>query len=263
MLRAWKIGKLFGIRIYVHWSCLILVVLALGSAGKDLSVSQALLIAAFVPATFACVLLHEFGHCLTARAYGIRTRDITLYPIGGVARLEGLGRHPVEELFIALAGPAVNVALGFLLALAFLPFGMSLVPSAQVEDTPANMAGSFILTLLVANLLLAFFNLLPAFPMDGGRVLRSLLQLRLGRLRATEIAARIGLVMALLIPILPPAVWYLISAEMKFMPILVLIALFVAFAGQRELWAVRRAEAERVREEEEARQALMGAAPAE
>jgi len=251
MFSAWQVGKLFGIPVYVHWSCLLLVVLALGGAWEQSSLPHVLASAALVPAIFTCVLLHEFGHCLTARAYGIRTRDITLCALGGVARLEGLGKRPWEELFVALAGPAVNVAIAFVLTLVFLPFGMGLVPRELNGETTRNLAGSFVLTLLAANLLLGFFNLLPAFPMDGGRVLRSLLQVRLGRLRATELAARIGLVLAVLIPILGPAGWYLLSGEIQFMPILVFVALFVAYAGQRELWAVRRVEEERARQEEE------------
>jgi Zn-dependent protease len=253
MLRAWKVGKLFGIRVYVHWSCLLIVLLALASGLGQVSLPRALAGAALVPCAFVCVLLHEFGHCLTARAYGIRTRDITLYPIGGVARLEGLGKRPVEELFVALAGPAVNLVLSFVLAVVFLPFGMGLVPRAYEEDTAGNLAGLFVLMLLWANMLLAFFNLIPAFPMDGGRVLRSLLQLRLGRLRATEIAARVGLVLALLIAVLGPAVSYFVAGQVSFVP--VLIGLFVAYAGRRELWAVRRVEEERARAREQARAA--------
>jgi Zn-dependent protease len=250
MLSGWQVGKLFGIRVCVHWSCLLLPLLALGGSLSDSSWTRALISAALVPVLFGCVLLHEFGHCLTARAYGIRTRDITLYPIGGVARLEGLGRRPVEEIFIALAGPAVNVAIAFILTLVALPFGLGLVPGALEEDTPGNLAGSILLTLWGANLLLAFFNLIPAFPMDGGRVLRALLQLRLGRLRATEVAAWVGLGMAAVIAVMLPLFIFTAFGRISLIP--VLIGLFVAFAGQRELWAVRRVEEERRREAEEA-----------
>jgi Zn-dependent protease len=249
MLRAWNVGKLFGIRVYVHWTCLLLVLLAVSRGPGPSSPLRTLVFAALVPAAYACVLLHEFGHCLTARAYGIRTRDITLYLIGGVARLEGLGRRPVEEVVIALAGPAVNFVIALLLGLVFLPFGLGLVPGATAADAPATLAGSFVLTLLLANLLVAGFNLIPAFPMDGGRVLRALLQLRLGRLRATEIAARIGLGLALLLAVLLPVALYLVYENVSLIP--VLVALFVAYAGQRELASVRRAEEERAREQQE------------
>jgi Zn-dependent protease len=250
MLRAWKVGKLFGIRVYVHWSCLLIVVLALGGGLAGTTPARALLSAALVPAVFLCVLLHEFGHALTAKLYGIRTRDITLYPIGGVARLEGLGKRPVEELCVALAGPAVNLVIAFLLTAALLPFAVGLDPSRVLDDTPANLAGAGLVQLLWANLVLAGFNLLPAFPMDGGRVLRSLLQLGLGRLRATEIAARIGLVIAVVIAVGAPLAIYRWWGFVH--PAPVLVGLFVAYAGQRELWAVRRIEEERARERAEA-----------
>ena len=132
---------------------------------------------------FGCVLLHEFGHALTARRFGIATRYITLLPIGGLALLESMPRDPRQEIVVALAGPAVNlvIAAGAWLAMRLagesgvlfsLPFGQGLLP-----------------TLLAANLMLAVFNLLPAFPMDGGRVLRAALSLRMDRLRATRTAA--------------------------------------------------------------------------
>lgn len=254
MLTSWKVGRLFGIRVYVHFSCLLLVLLALLMGLSSGGVARGVLTAALVPAVFACVLLHEFGHALTARRFGIRTRDITLYIIGGVARLEGLGRRPLEELVIALAGPAVNLVIAVGLAVVFLPFSLISSPELVSEDTPIHMAGSFVFTLLAANLIMALFNLIPAFPMDGGRVVRSLLQLRLGRLRATEIAAHIGLVMALLVAVLVPAGIWLATDSLNLTP--VAIALFVAYAGRRELGAVRRMEEARAREAEEIREAL-------
>src|SRR5437868_11263817 len=111
MLRSWKLGNAFGIGIYVHWTFLLLPALIflqnLGPGGIDL----ALFAVGLVLAVFGCVVLHELGHALTARRFGIGTRDITLYPIGGVARLERMSEHPVEEIAIAIAGPAVNVAI--------------------------------------------------------------------------------------------------------------------------------------------------------
>jgi Zn-dependent protease len=254
MLRPWKVGTLFGIRVNVHFSCLLLIVLALFSARNSGSPGRSLMTAALVPAVFVCVLMHEFGHALTARRFGIRTRDITLYFIGGVARLEGLGRRPFDELVVALAGPAVNLVIAVALAVAFLPFGLGLTPDDVPEDTPIHLAGSFVFTLLAANLMLALFNLIPAFPMDGGRVLRSLLQFRLGRLRATEIAAGIGMGVALLVAVLVPFGIYFLTGAINLIPIP--IALFVAFAGQRELLAVRRLEEERAREAEEEAEVL-------
>jgi stage IV sporulation protein FB len=254
MLGSWKVGRLFGIRVNVHFSCLLPLALAALMGLNGGGPAWALTTAALVAAVFLCVLLHEFGHALTARHFGIRTRDITLYFIGGVARLEGLGRRPREEVLVALAGPAVNLVIAAALALVFLPFGLALTPDAVLEEAPAHLAGSFVFTLLSANLMLAFFNLIPAFPMDGGRVLRALLQLRLGRLRATEIAARVGLVLAVLVAVFVPLGIYLLTGGLN--PIAIPVALFVAYAGQRELLAVRRAEEERAREAAEEAEAV-------
>src|SRR5262249_53034754 len=141
---------------------------------------------------FGCVLLHELGHALTARRFGIGTADITLYPFGGVARLERMPRAPGAELLIALAGPAVNVALaGALLAFQWVSGGWGLWESWATADF-------FVSSLITINLGLALFNLIPAFPMDGGRVLRALLSGWLGRLRATEVAATLGQALALI-----------------------------------------------------------------
>ncbi len=176
---------------------------------------------------FACVLAHEFGHALTARAFGIPTHDITLLPIGGLARLARLPDKPVQELVIALAGPAVNVVIAGALLL--------LVPVQSIAELSQNPAlilgGHLIENLLVANVVLVLFNMLPAFPMDGGRVLRSLLAMRTSHLRATEIAARVGRWMALLF----------IVAGLWWMHIeLCLVGIFVLLAGTGELFDARR-----------------------
>jgi Zn-dependent protease len=236
MKRSWKLGEAFGIPVFVHWSFLLLPVLVLLQTMAQGPVAVALGIA-LVLAVFGCVVLHEFGHALMARYFGIGTRDITLYPIGGVASLEGLGRGPGEELAIALAGPAVNLVLLMLLSPAIL---LALVTGALAGGLtlPAGqgilgLGLQFLALLGLSNFMLLAFNLLPAFPMDGGRVLRALLSTALPRLRATEIAARVGLIMAGL---------FVIAAFFWKAPMLAVLAVFVGFAGQAELAAMRRAE---------------------
>ena len=170
---------------------------------------------------FACVLAHEYGHVLTARYFGINTRDITLLPIGGVASIERMPEKPGEELLIALAGPAVNVVIAVLL---FAFFGASVDAqrmAAAVEDQKID----FVTRLALINVMLVLFNLIPAFPMDGGRVLRALLSFRLDRARATAIAARIGQMVAFGLGFL----------GLFGNPILLFIALFVFLAASHEV----------------------------
>jgi len=180
---SWKLGRVAGIDVFLHPTFLLLLAFGLLRGGFESVL--------FVSAVFGCVLLHELGHALTARRFGIETRDITLYPIGGVARLERMPRAPGAELLVALAGPAVNllIALGL----------MSLRPLG-VEGDASWSPSLFALAvdeLITVNVALALFNLIPAFPMDGGRVLRALLSGWLGRAQATMIAATIGRGLAL------------------------------------------------------------------
>jgi stage IV sporulation protein FB len=176
----------------------------------------------FALAVFACVLLHEFGHALVARRFGIETRRITLLPIGGVAELERSPEDPRAEMWIAAAGPAVNFAIAGVLALIGLSFGI--------------FAGSGLLSvvlsgLLWANLMLGAFNLVPAFPMDGGRVFRAWAAKRYSRVRATQMATKLGRALAFGF-----GLWGLYASN----PMLVLIAAFVWFAAGRELASVER-----------------------
>jgi Zn-dependent protease len=232
MLRSWRLGTAFGIGVYVHWSFLLLLALVIFSAPPG----SALYLGAVMVTLFGCVVLHELGHALTARYFGIKTESITLYVIGGVARLEKMSDKPLEELLIAVAGPAVNVVIACLLLVALL-VGVVVSPAsimAPPEMPPTDIgqfASQFLRDLLGLNLFLVVFNMIPAFPMDGGRVLRALLALRMGLLRATEIAVPVGAVVGLVA--MSGFTLYFHSV----MPLL--IGLFVFVAGQQELYAVR------------------------
>jgi Zn-dependent protease/CBS domain-containing protein len=168
---------------------------------------------------FACVLLHELGHALTAQRFGYPTREITLLPIGGIARLERMPEDPRESLWITLAGPAVNIAIA-----AVLYVGLRATDTWQPIRHVSVTSGPFFERLMLVNLSLVIFNMLPAFPMDGGRALRALLATRLDDRRATHIAARLGQGMAVLFAL----VGWLAN------PLLILIALFVWTGAAQE-----------------------------
>lgn len=221
----WKLGNVAGIGVYVHWSFWLLPAWILLSSGGGLG--GALSTVLFVFAIFGCVVLHELGHALTARHFNIGTRDITLYPIGGVASLERIPRRPSQELAIALAGPAVNVVIAAVLFVLLLVVGVG-TQGLVFKFT----GGSFFVNLLLVNVALVVFNMLPAFPMDGGRVLRALLAMRLPYLRATEIAVRVGQAVAILLGL----VGLFTGGTLLF------IALFVFLAAQAELSMARHNE---------------------
>jgi len=190
---SWRLGKIAGIDVYVHFTFLLLLGwVALSHYTSSGSIAAAAKGLAFILTLFGIVVLHELGHALAARRFGIGTRDITLLPIGGVARLEKMPEKPTQELVVALAGPAVNIVLALLLFL-WLQLGRGLQPTAEA----VQVGGRFLDQLLWVNVSLALFNLLPAFPMDGGRVLRALLAMRLDYARATQIAASIGQAIAM------------------------------------------------------------------
>lgn len=180
-----------GIDLFLHPTFLLLLAFVGLNGGGGLPAI------ALVSATFGCVLLHELGHALTARQFGIPTADITLYPIGGVARLLRMPKAPGAELLIALAGPAVNVLIAA--ALAGL-LGVSALIDPHGTSRMAEVSW-FFQNLLYINVGLAVFNMFPAFPMDGGRVLRALLSLRMGRPRATVVAATLGQLLAVALPL--------------------------------------------------------------
>jgi Zn-dependent protease len=185
-----RIARIAGIDVKIHLTFLLLLAwiwYMYYRIGGTVAAWQGIL---FILLLFGCVLLHEFGHAFAARFYGIKTPDITLLPIGGVARLERMPENPKHELVVALAGPAVNVALAMILFFAHV-----LVNGGYAVRWEWS---ALLLNLAVVNVTLAVFNMLPAFPMDGGRVLRAAMALRLDRARATEIAARVGKGMAVI-----------------------------------------------------------------
>ena len=195
-----KLGRILGIDVYVHFTFLLLLgFVSLAHWMTERSLEAALTGLLFFTGLFACVLLHEYGHALAARKYGIATRDITLLPIGGLARLERMPDKPSQELVVALAGPLVNVIIA-----AGLFLGLTLSGTWQPLATLTTTNGNLLERLLAVNVFLVLFNLLPAFPMDGGRVLRSLLAMQLDYARATRIAARIGQGMALVFGFIGP-----------------------------------------------------------
>ncbi len=184
--------RIADIDVKVHVTFLLLLAwVAMSYWRAERSVEATLAGLAFILAIFACVVFHEFGHALTARRYGVKTRDIILLPIGGVARLEQIPENPRQELWIALAGPAVNVGIASMIAF-WLQFTGGWQPVEELTVT----GGSFLQRLLVVNLFLVLFNLIPAFPMDGGRVLRALLGMQMDYVKATQIAASIGQALA-------------------------------------------------------------------
>lgn len=195
MKNAFSLGKIAGIQVYIHWTFPIIIFwIIFSNLSKGLHTEQIVWSVIFTLTVFVCVVLHEFGHALAARHYHFHTIDITLYPIGGVARLEKMPDKPLQELVVALAGPAVNFII---LTIMLLFFSLSRMPLDFATLTYVN-ADNFLFSLALVNLWLAVFNLIPAFPMDGGRVLRALLSFRLDRVVATRIAAGVGQSIAVL-----------------------------------------------------------------
>jgi len=217
-----------GIAVKIHSTFLLLIAWIAFSywqmTGSLAEVGRAL---AFVVALFGCVLLHELGHALTAKRYGIRTRSITLLPIGGVSSMERMPDDPRQEVSIALAGPAVSAGIALFIWLLLRVIGQA----GQMANFDIAQ-GPFLPNLMLVNLLLAGFNLLPAFPMDGGRVFRALLSMRMDPVRATRLAASVGQGLALLFALL----------GLLGNPLLLFIAIFIwvgaaAESGQATLHA--------------------------
>ena len=224
MASALRLFSFRDIQVRVHWTFLLLIgwivfsVLSGGQGFREVLVGIVLVLV-----VFTCVVLHEFGHALTARHFGVNTRNITLYPIGGVASLERMPEEPKQEFLITLAGPLVNLAIVLLAGTVHL-----LLAGLRFVEDPFE-GGPMLLTLssflIVVNAMLFLFNLIPAFPMDGGRILRSLLAMAMPRTRATRIAANIGRLFAL---------GFMAYGLFNGQPFLVLIGVFVLLAASGE-----------------------------
>ncbi|RRQ50582.1 site-2 protease family protein [Maribacter algicola] len=221
-----KLGSISGIKIEVHWTfTLLLFWVAFLEIQRGSNLNRILLNEALIVVLFICVILHELGHALTAKKFNINTQKITLLPIGGVAMLEKMPEKPRQELLVALAGPAVNVVIAILIFLvvpikSYFNFDAIVLEEVLYQTTFQN----FLFYLFVANVMLVVFNLIPAFPMDGGRVLRALLSFKIGRVEATKIASSIGQGLAILFFIL----------GLLFNPFLILIAFFILFGAYGE-----------------------------
>jgi Zn-dependent protease len=225
---SFRIARIAGIEVRIHVTFFLLlawIAFAHYNRGGTPAAIQGVI---FICILFLCVLLHEFGHALAAARYGIKTPDITLLPIGGVARLQRMPDRPIEEFVVAIAGPLVNVVIA---AAIYLGLGatMGWTNAIRIEDPSVPM----LQRVMLVNVILVVFNLIPAFPMDGGRVLRALLATRINYARATNIAATIGQLMAFLF-----GFWGLMGGN----PLLIFIALFVYMGAAQEAAATQMRE---------------------
>jgi len=227
-----KLFTLGGTAVRMHLTFLLLVAWIAAMQWRQGGAQSAVYGVVLILVLFACVVLHEFGHIFAARRYGIRTPDVTLLPIGGVASMERMPEKPAQEIVVALAGPAVNAVIAVVLIVAL---GLNVDPARM---SMATIGASFWAQVAVANVVLLVFNLIPAFPMDGGRVLRAVLAMWLGFGRATKVAARIGQGLAIVFAIL------------GFMgnPFLILIAAFIFLAAAGEAGQVQVRELTRGRD---------------
>ena len=230
-----RIGSAFGIPIFLHWTFFLLPLWILWTNQGD-GPFELPVIFTVVLLSFVCIVMHEFGHVLMARRFRIGTQDVTLYPIGGVARLKAMTEKPLEEFLIAVAGPVVNVVIATLLIVVLAP--IAVIDLSLVRDTFVGQVSSL---LIVTNVGLVLFNLVPAFPMDGGRVLRAMLSAFLGHAQGTRIAVYVGFAMAALMGI--------VGVYMQ--NLLPVIAILIFLAGQQELMVLRMRERQRQWEDEE------------
>ncbi|MGH7531998.1 MAG: site-2 protease family protein [Gemmatimonadales bacterium] len=228
---SFKIGRLWGIALKVHVTFFLLLAWAAAEGASAGSTQGAVGAVLVILAVFACVILHELGHARMAARFGVATADIILLPIGGVARLARIPEEPRQEFLIAIAGPLVTLGLA---ALGYATVRLLHFPAPDAADGPLTV-GTLLWLLVQVNVYLLLFNLIPAFPMDGGRVLRSFLARRIGFVRGTQVAARVGKVIAVGFAIVG---LFGIPGVYPVNPILVLIAVFVWFRATAEAAAV-------------------------
>lgn len=224
-------GYVYGTAVRIHVTFLLFLVWIWFAYYQQGGIGAAWEGVAFVALLFACVLLHEFGHIFAARRYGVKTPEVTLWPFGGIARLERIPEKPSEELVVALAGPAVNVVIAAVLLLVLAAQGAQL-GMEHIEEIE-NPQASLVAKLAAANIFLVVFNLLPAFPMDGGRVLRAVLAMNMPHAQATQRAASIGQAFAIGLGLLG------IFGN----PMLIIIAVFVYLAASGEAGTVQMKQA--------------------
>jgi Zn-dependent protease len=247
---SWHVATFFRIPVRIHWSfsLLIFFVVYVGKT-RDASWLNIGLFGLFVLALFFCVLLHEFGHALSAQYFGVSTRDITLLPIGGMARLDKLPENPIHEFIVAIAGPAVNLMLFVLLSIILyfgyhLSFNVNDLLHFETNRIILDPTAGFLASLLHANLILAVFNMIPAFPLDGGRVLRALLSIPFGRSKATAWAVFLGQTVAIAffiyaflplgVGLLPKNSEWRDVIDWDFQPVLMFISFFVIYTARHE-----------------------------
>ena len=217
-----NLGKPFGIKVSVHWTFSLLILwIILISVGRGLAFPQIMMHILFVLSIFVCVVLHELGHSLTAIRFGGNVSSITLLPIGGMAHMTKMPENPREEFLVSAAGPLVNVVIAILLWIYLTAFHTINIEEMTFETITIN---NFPLMLMAANLFIVAFNLIPAFPMDGGRLFRSALSIKMSRLKATEIAKDIGQVFAIIF----------IIAGLFFNPFLIVIGFVILMGAKGE-----------------------------
>lgn len=221
-----NLGSVSGIKINIHWTFFFLIAWIVFEEIKQGGTTESILFnIIFVLAVFVCVVLHELGHALTAKRFGINTKKITLLPIGGVASLDRIPENPKQELLVTFAGPLVNVIIALILYFVIPISSLTNQNLTEALESLNNLSfQNLLIYLFIVNVGLVLFNIIPAFPMDGGRIFRALLAMKINRVKATQIAARVGQFIAVVFLLL----------GLLFNPFLIFIALFVFLGAYGE-----------------------------